>query len=53
MTFSKAFDKVDHQRLLLKLHRLALDINMDQVIPYRQNSACFLDGETADACPVQ
>ena len=28
MDFSKAFDKVDHQRLLLKLHRLGINTTM-------------------------
>ena len=53
--FSKAFDKVDHQRLMLKLHRL--DINAG-VMAWIQS---FLSGrsqrvvlkvEISDACPV-
>ena len=55
MDFSKAFDKVDHQRLLLKLHRLGIN---HEVITWIQSfltdrSQCVvLDGERSDACPV-
>ena len=43
MDFSKAFDKVDHQRLLLKLHRLG--INKD-VIAW---IGSFLSGEHSES----
>ena len=55
MDFSKAFDKVDHQRLLLELHRLGINSG---VITWRQSFLSYrtqcvvLDGEKSDACPV-
>ena len=56
MDFSNAFDKVDHQRLLLKLRRI--DTNSSVV---KWNSAFLsngsqlvvLYGEESDSCPVQ
>ena len=42
MDFSKAFDVVDHQRLLLKLHRLCINHgvidHMDPVFPFSVSS---------------
>ena len=55
MDFSKAFDKNDHQRLLLKLHRLGINTGMMAWIKsfLSGRSQCVvLDGETSDACPV-
>ena len=55
MDFSKAFDKVDHQRLLLKLHRFG--INNDVItwigsfLPNRTQRV-VLEGEESDICPV-
>ena len=55
MGFSKAFDKVDHQRLLLKLHRLGIN---DGVFTWIQSflsdrTRCVvLDGEQSDPCSV-
>ena len=55
MDFSKAFDKVDHQRLLLKLHRLG--INKD-VITWigsflsGRTQRVVLEGEESESCPV-
>ena len=55
MDFSKAFDKVDHQRLLLKLHRLG--INKD-VITWigsflsGRTQGVVLEGEESESCPV-
>ena len=57
MDFSKAFDKVDNQRLLLKLHRLGIN-NGEQVINWIQSflsnrtQSVVLDGEHSDSCPV-
>ena len=55
MDFSKAFDKVDHQRLLLKLHRLGINtgvITWIQSFLSGRSQRVVLDGETSDACPV-
>ena len=55
MDFSKAFDKVDNQRLLLKLHRLG--INKD-VITWigsflsGRSQRVVLEGEESESCPV-
>ena len=55
MDFSKAFDKVDRIRLLLKLHRFG--INKD-VITWigsflsNRTQRVVLDGEESDPCPV-
>ena len=55
MDFSKAFDKIDHKRLLLKLHRF--DINND-VIAWigsflsNRTQRVVLEGEESDTCPV-
>ena len=55
MDFSKAFDKVDHKRLLLKLHRFG--INKDVISWIRsflsnRTQRVVLDGEESDSCPV-
>ena len=55
MDFSKAFDKVDHQRLLLKLHRLGINTGVMawiQSFLSGRSQRVVLDGETSDACPV-
>ena len=55
MDFSKAFDKVDHQRLLLKPHRLGINtgvITWLQSFLSGRTQRVVLDGETSDACPV-
>ena len=55
MDFSKAFDKEDHQRLLLKLHRLGID---DWVITWIQSflsdrtHCVVLYSEQSDTCSV-
>ena len=48
MDFSKAFDKVDHQRLLLKLHRLGINtsvITWIQSLLSNRSQSVVLDGE--------
>ena len=55
MDFSKAFDKVDHSRLLLKLHRFG--INSDVIIWIKSflsnmTQRVVLDGEESESCPV-
>ena len=55
MDFSKAFDKVDHGRLLLKLHRFG--INNDVIIWIKsilsnRTQRVVLDGEESESCPV-
>ena len=55
MDFKKAFDKVDNQRLLLKLHRLG--INTTVIAWIKSFLSCrsqnvVLDGEQSGACPV-
>ena len=55
MDFSKAFDKVDHQRLLLKLHRLGINnkvISWIQSFLSNRSQSVVLDGEHSDSCPV-
>ena len=55
MDFSKAFDKVDHQRLLLKLHRLGINsgvITWIQSFLSNRSQSVVLDGEHSDSCPV-
>ena len=55
MEFSKTFDKVDHQRLLLKLHRLGIN---DGVITWIQSflsditQCVVLGSEQSDSCSV-
>ena len=55
MDFSKEFDKVDHQRFLLKLHRLGINtwmITWIQSFLSGRTQHVVLDGETSDACPI-
>ena len=55
MDFRKAFDKVDHQRLLLKLHRLGINsrtISWIQSFLSNRSQSVVLDGEHSDSCPV-
>ena len=55
MDFSKAFDKVDHQRLLLKLHRLGINsgvITWIKSFLSNRSQSVVLDGEHTDSCPV-
>ena len=55
MDFSKAFDKVDHKRLLLKLHRFGIN---NDVITWigsflsNRTQRVVLEGEESDICPV-
>ena len=55
MDFSKAFDKVDHKRLLLKLHRFGIN---NDVITWtgsflsNKTQRVVLDGEESDPCSV-
>ena len=56
MDFSKAFDKVDHQRLLLKLTRTGIN---SQVVKWigsflsGRTQKVVLEGEESGTCPVQ
>ena len=55
MDFSKAFDKVDHQRLLLKLHRLVINTTVIAWIKSflsDRSQSVVLDGEQSGSCPV-
>ena len=55
MDFSKALDKVDHQRLLLKLHRLGIKTTVIAWIKSflsGRSQSVVLDGEQYGACPV-
>ena len=55
MDFSMAFDKVDHQRLLLKLHRLGINsgiITWVKSFLSNRSQTVVLDGEHSDSCPV-
>ena len=55
MDFSKAFDKVDHQRLLLKLHRLGINtivIAWIKSFSSGRSQSVVLNGEQSGACPV-
>ena len=55
MDFSKAFDKVDHQRLLLKLHRLGINRTVFAFIKSflsGRSQNVVLDGKQSGACPV-
>ena len=55
MDFSKAFDKVDHQRLLLKIHRLGINhgvITWIRSFLSDRYQCVVLDGKKSDACPV-
>ena len=55
MDFSKAFDKVDHQRLLLKLHRLGINsgvVTWNKSFLSNRSQSVVLDGEHSDSYPV-
>ena len=55
MDFSKTFDKVDHQRLLLKLRRLAINrtvIAWIKSLLSGRSQSVVLDGEQSGACPL-
>ena len=55
MDFSKVFDKVDHQRLLLNLHRLGINhgvITWIQSFLSDRSQCVVLDGDKSDTCPV-
>ena len=55
MDFSKAFDKVDHQMLLLKLLRLGINgrvVTWIQSFLSNRSQSVVLDGEHSDSCPV-
>ena len=56
MDFSKAFNKVDYQRLLLKLHRIGINSSVVKWISAflsNRSQLVVLDGEGSDSCPVQ
>ena len=55
MDFSKAFDKVDHKRLLLKFHRFGINkdiITWIKSFLSNRTQRIVLDGEESDSCPV-
>ena len=55
MDFSKAFDKVDHQRLLLKLHQLGKNrivVAWIKSFLSGRSHSVVLDGEQSGACPL-
>ena len=55
MDFSKAFDKVDHSRLLLKLRRLGINTEVIRWIGSflsGRTQRVVLEGEESDSCPV-
>ena len=55
MDFSKAFDKVDHRRLLLKLHHFGINNDVISWIKYfltNMTQKVVLDGEESESCPV-
>ena len=55
MDFSMAFDKVDHQRLMLELHRLGINsgiITWVKSFLSNRSQTVVLDGEHSDSCPV-
>ena len=55
MDFSKAFDKVDHSRLLLKLRRFGINTEVIRWIGSFLSSRTqrvVLEGEVSDSCPV-
>ena len=56
MDFSKAFDKIDLQRLLLKLHRIGINSSVVKWISaFLSNRSQFivLGGEESDSCSIQ
>lgn len=55
MDFSKAFDKVDHQRLLLKLKRLGINnktVNWIKSFLSNRQQKVVVDGQESGNCPV-
>ena len=55
MDFSKAFDKVDHRRLLLNLHPFGINIDVISWIKSfltNRTQKVVLDGEESESCPV-
>lgn len=55
MDFSKAFDKVDHQRLILKLKRMGIDnkiSNWIQAWLNNRSQKVVVDGHMSNSCPV-
>jgi hypothetical protein len=55
MDFSKAFDKVDHHKLLLKLHRLGVSsevINWTKSFLYGRTKQVVVDGQNSDNLAV-
>ena len=55
MDFSKAFDKVDHQRLILKLKRMGIDkkiSNWVQAWLNNRSQKVAVDGHMSNSCPV-
>ena len=55
MDFSKAFDMVDHKRLLLKLHRFGMNNDVITGIGSflsNRTQRVVLEGEESDTCPV-
>ena len=55
MDFSKAFDKVDHRRLLLKLHGFGINndvISWVKSFLTNRTQKVVLDGEESESCPV-
>ena len=55
MDFSKAFDKVDHRRHLLKLHRFGINndvISWIKSFLSNRTQKVVLDGEESESCPV-
>ena len=55
MAFSNAFDKVDHKRLLQKLHRFGINNDVITCIGFfisKRTQRVVLEGEESDTCPV-
>ena len=55
MDFSKAFDKVDHQRLILKLKRMGINNKTSNWIGAwlsHRFQRVVVDGHTSNSCPV-
>ena len=55
MDFSKASDKVDHKRFLLKLHRFGINndvITWIESFLSNRTQRVMLEGEESDTCPV-
>ena len=52
MDFSKAFDQIDHSRLLLKLRRFGINTEVIRWIGSSRTQRVVLEGEESDSCPV-